>query len=154
MMILIMTGGCASVPESIIRQPDVSLSRVECTSLGLNSQTFVLSFDVHNPNSFALPVAAVSYGLKLEGKRFATGETSGRFTVPAKGSREFAINVDLNLLSTAPELLATIRDGVRDGIGYELKGQFDLDLPAIGAVKYRKAGLVQLHGSEASFLFH
>lgn len=150
---LIMMGGCAAVPESLVRQPEVSLSRVECTGLGFNSQTFVLSFNVHNPNSFALPVEAVSYGVKLDGKRFATGETSGRFTVPARGSSRFAIDVDLNLLSTSPELLATVREGVRGDIDYELYGRFDVDLPAVETVKYRKAGTVQLDGSTASFLF-
>lgn len=149
---LIALSGCASVPASIMSPPEVSLSSVECTGLGFNNQTFVLSFHVRNPNAFALPINAVSYGIHLEGQRFATGETKGKFTVPANGSKEFAISVDLNLLSTAPALLATVRDGVRDEISYELKGHFGLDLPLIDDIKYRKEGTVHLHGSATSFL--
>lgn len=151
-MMLIALSGCASVPDSLFARPEVRLSAVECVGLGFSSQTFVLSFDVQNPNAFELPVNSVSYSIKLEGQRFATGETLGEFTVPANGSREFSISVDLNLLSTSPALLATVREGVRDEITYELNGRFGVNLPLVEAVKYRSAGAVQLRGSATSFL--
>ena len=151
-MMFIVLSGCASVPHGGLDEPHVRLNSVECTGLGFSNQTFVLSFNVHNPNAFDLPVNAVSYGVKLEGQRFATGETHGEFTIPANGSRDFAISVDLNLLSTSPELLATVREGVRDEIGYEIKGRFGVDLPAVDVVRYRTAGTVRLNGAATSFL--
>lgn len=151
-MLCVVLGGCASVPVSGVQTPEVRLTHVECTGFGFSNQTFVLSFNVKNPNPFDLPVSAVSYGLKLEGKRFASGQTSGSFVVPALGSREYAISVDLNLLSTSPELLAAVREGVREQIDYELKGRFVLGLPGTDAVRYRHAGNVQLRGSARSFL--
>lgn len=153
-MMLIVLNGCASVPNAGLSWPEVSLSGVECTGLGFNNQTFVLSFSVENPNPFALPVNSVSYGISLQGKRFATGETQGRFTVPANDSSEFSISVDLNLLSTSPELLAIVRDAARQEISYELKGRFGVDLPLVKEVRYRNAGTVQLQGSATSFLSH
>ena len=151
-MMIIALCGCASVPVKGLSKPEVSLSSVECTGLGFNSQTFILSFHVHNPNAFDLPINSVSYGLQLQGERFATGETQGKFTVPANGSKAFVISVDLNLLSTSPQLLATVRDGVRNEVSYELKGRFGVDLPVVDVIKYRHAGTVRLQGSTTSFL--
>ena len=150
-ILCIALGACAPLPQSAFESPQVRLSGVECTGLGFNAQTFVLSFDVTNPNSFDLPVTAVAYGLHLEGRRFASGETSGQFTVPAHGNREYAISVDLDLLSTSPQLLAAIRDGVRNSVRYELKGRFVVDLPDSTVIKYRNAGQVELGGSATSF---
>lgn len=151
-MAAIALGGCAAVPAGLLSEPEVSLESVECVGLGFSNQTFVLTFNVENPNGFDLPINAVYYGVKLQGKRFASGETRGKFTVPARGSQDFVISVDLNLLATSPELLAIVRDGVRDEISYELKGSFGVDVAAAPVIKYRKAGTVQLHGSTTSFL--
>ena len=151
-MTCIVLGACASAPVNGVQVPTVRLNSVECTGLGFRNQTFVLSFDVSNPNNFDLPVSAVTYGLKLQGKRFASGETHGSFTVPARGSREYAISVDLNLLSTSPELLASVRDGMREQIHYELKGRFLLALPETAILRYRSAGHVQVSGSATSFI--
>ena len=136
---------CATVPESLVASPSVSLSNVQVVGLGFKSQTFLLSFDVANPNPFPLPVRNVGYGVRLDGQRFASGETPSEFTVPANGDTSFAISVDLDLLQTAPQLLSIVRDGTRGSIGYELEGQFALDIPLIPAIKYRDSGSIRLN---------
>ena len=118
--------GCAST-ASFVDTPQVSLRNVEVTELDINSQTFLLAFDVINPNPFPLPISAISYGVELDGYRFASGETQGDFTVPASSDGGFAISVDLNLMRTAPQLLFIVRDGVHREIPYALKGTFDVD---------------------------
>ena len=150
----IALSACATIPESFVKTPDVKLSNVQVLGLGFRSQTFLLSFDVSNPNSFPLPVVNVAYGLQLDGQRFASGETQSDFTVPAGGNAEFAISVDLNLLSTAPQLLSTVRDGVRSDIPYELEGRLGIDIPLVPVVRYRTEGSVRLDGSARSFLGH
>ena len=47
---LTVLGGCASLPENIIKTPEVELRNVEVMGLGFKSQTFLLSFDIRNPN--------------------------------------------------------------------------------------------------------
>ena len=37
---------CASLPENLIRQPEVQLRDVQVVGLGFNNQTFLLSFDI------------------------------------------------------------------------------------------------------------
>lgn len=143
-LLALALSGCATTMNDIVRSPGVELRSVEALGLGFNGQTFLLSFNVENPNPFALPVSSVSYSVKLDGQRFASGQTPGEFSVPASGSGEFAISVDLNLLHSAPQLLSIIRQGVRKDIGYELEGRFAVDLPLAPAVSFRNSGSIRL----------
>ena len=136
--------GCASLPENPIKQPEVKLRDVELQGFGFNAQTFLLTFDISNPNPFSLPVNHVSYGLKLDGQPFASGETPGKVSVPARGLAQLAISVDLDLLTTAPRLLSIVRDGVRREIPWELDGELGLDIPLAPPVTYSNSGLIQL----------
>ena len=135
---------CASIPQNIIAKPQVTLRDVQVVGLGFKNQTFLLSFDIHNPNPFSLPVNHVSYDVRLDGMRFASGQTDCDISVPASGDGEFAMSVELDLLTTAPRLLSIIRDGVRGDIPYELEGELGIDLPLTPAVKYRGGGSIRL----------
>ena len=136
---------CASLPENLISAPDVKLRGVQVMGLGFKNQTFLLSFDVHNPNPFTLPVNHVRYDVRLDGMRFASGETPSEISVPASGDTEFAISVELDLLSTAPQLLSIVREGARGEIPYELSGEFGVDIPFTPPVSYRSDGAIQLN---------
>ncbi len=142
---LLGLGGCAALPESMISEPNVALRDVQVVGLGFNSQTFLLTFDVSNPNPFPLPVNHVRYGVRLDGERFASGETPCDIAVPASGATEVAISVELDLLKTSPRLLSIVRDGVRREIPYQLEGEFGIDLPLAPSVGYRKQGSIRLN---------
>ncbi|MDX1516241.1 MAG: LEA type 2 family protein [Woeseiaceae bacterium] len=139
-----LLSACASL-ESLVEPPGVTLRNVEVQSLDLSEQSFLLSFDVTNPNPFPLPINSISYAVELDGHRFASGSTTSEFTVAAGSDSEFAISVDLNLLSTAPELLFVIRDAVRRDIPYSLEGRLGIDLPYARPVTFRTDGLIRLH---------
>lgn len=135
---------CASLPENLISEPEVELRDVQAIGLGFKSQTFLLSFDISNPNAFSLPVSHISYGVRLDGHRFASGQTPCEISVPAGGETQFAISVELDLLSTAPRLLAIVRDGTRAEIPYELEGELSVDIPFTPPISYRANGAIQL----------
>lgn len=138
---------CASVPEDLIHTPKVNLSDVQIVDLGFKSQTFLLSFDVANPNPFPLPVSNIRYGVKLEGRRFANGETDCDFTIPAHGDTSFAIRVELDLLQTAPQLLSLVRDGTRHEVLYQLDGRFGVDIPRSPTLKYSGSGNIRFNSN-------
>ena len=137
-------GACASLPENVVSKPEVKLRDVQVMGLGFKSQTFLLSFDISNPNPFPLPVNHVSYGVRLDGQRFATGQAASDISVPAGGESQFAISVDLDLLSTPPQLLSIVRDGTRREIPYQLEGQLGIDIPMTRPVTYRTEGAIRL----------
>ncbi len=138
---------CAGM-ETVISAPGVSLRSVTVTDMNFSSQTFLLGFDVTNPNPFPLPVSAVSYGVELDGQRFASGETAGGFVVPAHGDGEFAISVELNLLKTAPQLLHIVRDGIHRDVPYSLKGRFVIDMPLVKPVRFESTGEIRMQAAD------
>ena len=142
-----LLSACASTGE-IIGAPSVSLRNVQVTDIDWSGQTFLLGFDVTNPNPFPLPISAVSYGIELGGYHFASGETQGGFIVPASGDGEFAISVELNLLKTAPQLLYIVRDGVSHAIPYELKGELGVGIPLAKPLKFKSAGEIRLQARD------
>ena len=144
--LLLLLAGCATLPETLVQSPKVELRDVKVVGMGFKNQTFLLSFAAKNPNAFPLPVRGVSYGLKLDGQRFASGETMSNFTVPADGEADFAISVDLNLLQTAPQLLSIVRDGAGRDIAYQLDGQFAVDIPLVPAINYNNSGNIKIGG--------
>lgn len=147
--ILLLAGlltACASLNE-LVDAPDVSLRDVRVADIGMDEQTFVLSFDVTNPNPFPLPISQVSYGVILNGYRFASGRTPGSFTVPARSDGEFAISVELNLLRTAPELLFIVKDAAERDIPYTLEGELGVDLPYARPVQFENSGMIRLFAS-------
>lgn len=141
-----MLSACSTL-ESLVEPPGVTLRNVEVQSLDLTQQSFLLSFDVTNPNPFPLPIRSISYAIDLDGQRFASGDTASEFTVAAGSDSEFAISVDLNLLQTAPQLLFIVRDGVRRDIPYALEGRLGIDLPYAKPVAFRTDGLIRLHAN-------
>ena len=142
-VILATLCACASL-EDVVGAPEVSLRNVEVERIDLGRQTFLLAFDVHNPNPFPLPVSTVHYGVHLDGHRFASGETRSEFTVPAASGTEFSISVDLNLLQTAPELLFIVREGVHRDIPYALEGRLGVDIPYARPLRFEKRGVIRL----------
>ena len=127
----------------MIEKPGVSLRNVEVTDIDLDGQTFVLDFDVVNPNPFPLPIRSVSYGVELEGLRLASGETQCAFTVPAGGDSHFAISVDVDLMHTAPQLMFIVREGIYRDIPYALEGSLAVDVPFVKPVAFRNRGSIR-----------
>ena len=138
---------CAGLSQTI-SAPGVSLRNVQVTDFGFSGQTFLLGFDVTNPNPFPLPVNYVRYGVKLDNQRFASGESVASFTIPAHSDANFSISVELDLLRTAPQLLYTVRDGVSRDLPYELSGKFGVDIPFVDYISFKTSGEIRLIANE------
>jgi len=146
-VLAVLLSSCAGF-ENVVSAPNVSLRNVHVESIGLGGQTFILAFDVTNPNPFPLPIKTVDYSVKLDGHRFASGATSSAFTVPAGSDGEFGISVDVNLLQTAPELLFIVRDASRRDIPYSIEGRLGVDIPYTKPVKFENTGLIRLQAAD------
>ncbi|HSM30624.1 MAG TPA: LEA type 2 family protein [Woeseiaceae bacterium] len=142
-----LAAGCASTGV-FVERPSVTLSNVAVTDIDLGGQTFVLDFDVVNPNPFPLPIRSIAYGVELEGLRLASGETQSAFTVPAGGDSHFEITVDVDLMRTAPQLMFVVREGLYRDIPYALEGRFAIDVPFANPVTFRNEGSIRLNARE------
>ena len=133
--------GCAGTSLRV-ESPAVRLSGVEIAELSFSQQTFLLGFDIENPNPFPLPVRAVQYRVLLDGERFAGGETQSDFTVPARGDDSFVISVDLDFLNSATQLVSLLRGGMREEVAYELDGSLAVDIPFVKPLPFRAEGVI------------
>jgi LEA14-like dessication related protein len=132
---------CATT-ESLVTTPRVDLSSVELESASLNRQTFLLGFDVSNPNAFPLPVRAIKYRVMLDDERFAGGETAAAFTIPAGGEDGFIISVELDILNSASQLTSLLHGGVPDHVKYRVEGSLTVDIPFTKPLPFSSSGTV------------
>lgn len=137
---------CASL-DDIAAAPRVSLRNVAVQHLDMSRQTFLLSFDMTNPNAYPLPVKSIRYSIELDGQSFASGSTPCALHIPAGSDAEFVISVELDLLRTAPGLMFVARDATRREISYALEGELGFDLPAIRPAHFREDGVVRLQAA-------
>ncbi len=136
---------CATT-GALISSPSVDLTSVRLEKVSLSQQTFLLGFDVDNPNAFPLPIRAIEYTVRFDDEKFAGGATEGNFTIPARGQDEFAISVDLDFLSTASQLSSLLRRGVPDTVNYELEGRLTVDIPFAQPLPFSSSGVIDVQG--------
>lgn len=134
---------CAGT-ETLVASPTVNLTSVKLEDVSFSKQTFLLAFDVSNPNPFPLPVRMVSYNLTFDDQKFAGGETAGSFTVPARGEDAFLISVDLDVLNTATQLSSLLRGGMPEQVEYALKGSLTVDIPFTRPIPFYSSGVIQI----------
>jgi len=146
LLAIMFLSACATT-ETMIAAPTVQLKTVELSKVSFNQQTFLLGFDVSNPNSFPLPVKAVKYRLLFDDKSFANGETRGNFTVPAHGDDQFVLSVNVSFLDSATQLTSLLRGGVPDHVEYELQGSLAIDIPFVKPVAFSSAGVIPVKNS-------
>lgn len=147
----LLLAACASL-EDLVSPPGVSLRNVHAEELGFERQTFLLSFDVTNPNPFPLPLTEIRYGIELDGMRFASGRTPASLDIPAGSDSEFAIRVEMDLVSTVPDLLFVLRNGMDRDIPYSLEGELHTSIPGARPVRFANAGAVRLLKKGDSYL--
>ena len=143
LLAIVSLSGCAGT-GTIIDSPKVDLTGVELTSANFHRQTFLLSFDVSNPNPFPLPVKAVDYQVSFDDKKFAGGKTHGKFTVPARGDDSFAISVDLDILSSTAHLRSLLGGDFRENVSYELRGNLAVDIPFVKPIPFSSSGVINM----------
>jgi len=136
-----LLSACASTGP-VIQNPNVLLQGIELQDFDFRQQTFVLRFNVDNPNSFPLPISAVRYKVFLERMQFAGGETSGAFTVPANGATDFDVSVELDLMSSATSLATLLRTGASRPLAYELQGSLGINIPFTRPVNFSREGTI------------
>ncbi len=137
----ISLSGCATT-ENLVGTPDVTLKSVELENVSFRSQTFLLGFEVVNPNPFPLPVESIRYNVSLDSERFAGGETQASFTIPANGSNGFVVSVELDILNRATQITSLLQGGVPDNVSYQVDGSLTVDIPFTRPLSFSSSGMI------------
>ncbi|MHB0888585.1 LEA/WHy family protein [Acidithiobacillus sp.] len=139
---VLLLAACSMLPG---HAPKVQLVNVAPQSLGLLSQTLLLTLQVSNPNDSTLRAKAGEARLWVRGREIAYGLLAQPIAVPAYGSTRIQIPVTGNFLQLLGDL-------GRDGLPYEVKGYLVTD-PFALRVPFQARGnlhLPALTGESAS----
>jgi LEA14-like dessication related protein len=138
-----LLAACAG-PVTLVDSPSVRLTRIESGRMSFDRQTFVLGFDISNPNAFPLPVKELSYNVQIANQQFASGKSWAAFTVPSNGDSSFAISVDLDMMQQASQIASLLRAGSRGALAYELNGKLAVDIPFTRPILFSNKGTISL----------
>lgn len=141
--ISVLLAGCAGT-EAFVSTPAVDLTSVQMERVSFTGQTFTLGFEVDNPNAFPLPVKAVKYRVMFDDERLAGGEARASFTVPAYGSDEFQLSVELDVLKSASQITSLLRGGMREHVAYRIEGSLTVDIPFAKPLPFSSSGTIQI----------
>lgn len=139
----LVLSACAGT-EAIVATPKVDLVSVELERVSISQQTFLLGFDVSNPNAFPLPVKSVRYRVMFDDERFTGGETVAAFNIPARGSDRFFISVDLDILNSVTQISSLLRGGVPEHVSYRVDGSLTVDIPFAQPLGFASSGVIQV----------
>ena len=109
--------------KGLVEQPTIQVHKVEMGNFNLRggSATFVL--DIQNPNSFAIPLSGLDYGLRLNGVQVAQGVKEERVTIGAKQSQKIEIPLHFSFSNMVTMLSGLLRSR---SLNYDLGGSVHL----------------------------
>jgi LEA14-like dessication related protein len=124
-------------------RPIVTVMSIQMQGGNLLQQSFLVKFQVQNPNNRALPVSGLHAELNVLGQRIASGVSNHAFVVPPMGESEFDMTITANMALA----LLQLSNQHGDSIAYEVNGTASLDLPFLHDLPFHQAGSFQLRGS-------
>jgi LEA14-like dessication related protein len=124
-----------------LRQPELAIIEVNMLKGDLFSQELRVRMRVHNPNDIALPVRGIHYEVELAGSKFAHGDSTSDFVVPANGDTEFDVRVSANAAGALVHLLA---DGNTTNPEYRISGKVQLSSGLLRNIPFEQTGTLKL----------
>ena len=125
-------------------KPTLSVTGIELAGGNFLQQSFLVKFNVQNPNDHALPVTSLHAELNVAGERVASGVRNRAFVVPARGTADFDMTINANLAMALLKLSQKRADPHSDSIDYEMAGAAGIDLPFLHEVPFRQSGSFSL----------
>ena len=116
--------GCSGMPL----RPDppiISLAGLSPIEIGLFEQRYLVRLRIQNPNSYALPIARVSYKIEINDREFAHGVSRKGVTIPRQGEGVLELEVVSNLQALLAQL-NSLMGAESPGLSYRLSGDISL----------------------------
>jgi LEA14-like dessication related protein len=134
--LLLCTAACAPKFE----RPILNVVSIEMQHGNLLQQSFLVKFQIQNPNNRALPVSGLHAELNVGGERIASGVNDRAFVVPPMGQSEFDMTITANMALA----LLKLANQHADSIDYDVTGAASLDLPFLHELPFHQTGSFSL----------
>lgn len=131
--------GCA-VLQQLVQAPEVAVTDVRLAKAGLLQQVLEFDLELENPNSFALPLAAMNYTLEISGIEIGKGSHTKALTLPANGQAVWPITFKVNSLDLLSNVL---QHGDFQDARYRVFGNFRFsESSRLPAIPFERSGRV------------
>ncbi len=135
-VLVVLLVGCAGLQglfrSAAVKKPDVRVIDTKLASLSFSGADLVFTFAIDNPNPLGVTLSGFDYDLKIAGRNFLQGKHEERLTIPAKGSG----NVSLPLNIQFADLYKLLRSlAEQDTTDYTLSAGFVVKVPVLGDVR-------------------
>jgi LEA14-like dessication related protein len=118
-----LLAACSSLPPADLQAPEVGVSNLALTDIGLDRLRFQLMLETVNPNHVDVPLANVRLDLSVFDIALAHGTVVERqVTLPAGGSLQVPVEFTVPT-SRLLDVLERFRSGRWDNFSYRLAGQ-------------------------------
>lgn len=136
---------CAGIKPNLLA-PEVSVRNVTMGKFDFSGLDFLVDLRVKNPNDINLPITGIEYGLVLQKVRVADGKQARSVTLPALGETDMPLQVTVNLLKTATELVPLFlnKRAAPKTLSYQVDGRVKLDWWYMPSIPFNKMGEVPL----------
>ena len=134
--------GCASFPAAF-EDPKVQLVSIERLPGSGMRQGLMVVLNVQNPNSYALPIQGMSYGIDIEGYEIANGITSEIADIPAYGETQVSLPVTADLMQLVRLMSGLMVKGDAN-LEYRLGVKIDVNLPLVPDINLTESGSLPL----------
>ena len=140
-MLLLPLSGCSTIGKALnIVNPTYTIRNVQPhVSIALPLQASTIDFDftvgVDNPNSVALNLARLDFGLLVNGNRLIDSVSEDRISIPARGANDVRLRarVGYQQIPSLWQQIVSVVQGNR--ANYQIQGNAYFDTP-LGQMKF------------------
>ena len=118
--------GCATIGKLYFRDPDVTLTRIDVTSIGLSGGTMNLLFDVYNPNDYRIRSTRMEIALDLEQSHFGDALLEKPLDLSPQNHSQVVVPVRFEWAGVGAAAKALLQ---RQEVHYGVTGTVFLDTP-------------------------
>ena len=136
-----------------VRQPEITLTGVRLSGLGLRGGSMVAELEIKNPNGFDVETRSISYDLQVSDRdaannptwvQFAKGTLDDKVKVGDHGTTKVQIPIEFRYDAVSGALRSIMDRGT---FNYRVEGVVGLKEPLNRDIPYRHAGNISLQGA-------
>jgi LEA14-like dessication related protein len=122
----VVVSGCATVGRLSFHEPDITLTEIHVTGLGLSGGTMDLVFDVFNPNTYRLRSTRVEVGIDLEQRHFGDALLERPLDLSPQNHSQVIVPVRFDWAGLGAGAKALL---LRQALDYDVTGRLLVDTP-------------------------
>jgi len=116
----------ASCQDRFFKKPEITLQKIEISSITLKEIGVNLTADISNPNLIDVEIEKFLYKITIEGNEMVSGELKEKVKIKSNESAPFIVSAKIDIGS--PDLWNTALKVVNgDKVNYQIKGSISLN---------------------------